>query len=172
MLNNEKLAIAAHLHVVLRRKTGRVTDTEWMASNVEYAAEIVRFARAAATEDVHTELAEWAAKLEQAMALEAPKPPARERIFGSLFTGARTHVPSAPAEPEATVKETGNDTHQYVRGIRWRRLSISFSKSPRRQRRSSALGNCLSQFRLKRNPRSLLSKPSAGHNKHVFSPRS
>ena len=40
----DKLAIAAHLHVLLRRKTGRVTDTEWMAVNAEYALEIVRFA--------------------------------------------------------------------------------------------------------------------------------
>ena len=32
MLNSEKLAVAAHLHVLLRRKTGRVTDTEWMLS--------------------------------------------------------------------------------------------------------------------------------------------
>ena len=48
MLNSEKLAIAAHLHVLLRRKAGRVTDTEWMAGNAEYAAEIVRFARAKA----------------------------------------------------------------------------------------------------------------------------
>ena len=45
MLPSEKLAIAAHLHVLLRRKTGRVTDTEWMAHNAEYATEIVRFAR-------------------------------------------------------------------------------------------------------------------------------
>ncbi|MDB5939434.1 MAG: hypothetical protein JWP77_1798, partial [Polaromonas sp.] len=29
MSSNEKLAIAAHLHVLMRRKTGRVTDTEW-----------------------------------------------------------------------------------------------------------------------------------------------
>lgn len=42
MLASEKLAIAAHLHGLLRRKTGRVTDMEWMASNAAYAAEIVR----------------------------------------------------------------------------------------------------------------------------------
>ena len=29
MPDSDKLAIAAHLHVLLRRKTGRVTDTEW-----------------------------------------------------------------------------------------------------------------------------------------------
>lgn len=47
MNHSEKLAIAAHLHVLLRRKTGRVTDTEWMASNGSYAREIARFAREA-----------------------------------------------------------------------------------------------------------------------------
>ena len=41
MLVSQKLAIAAHLHVLLRRKTGRVTDTEWMAENLDYAREIV-----------------------------------------------------------------------------------------------------------------------------------
>src|SRR5690606_19097358 len=45
---NDLFAIAAHLHVVLRRKTGRVTDTEWMATNPEYAAAMVAFARAQA----------------------------------------------------------------------------------------------------------------------------
>ena len=45
MLVSQKLAIAAHLHVLLRRKTGRVTETEWMAGNLDYALEIVRFAR-------------------------------------------------------------------------------------------------------------------------------
>ena len=63
MLPNEKLAIAAHLHVLLRRKTGRVTDTEWLAANAEYATEIVRFARARATQDGHADLAVGADKL-------------------------------------------------------------------------------------------------------------
>lgn len=67
MLASEKIAIAAHLHVLLRRKTGRVTDTEWMAQNLEYASEIVRFARVKAMEDGHPDLAEWAGKLERAM---------------------------------------------------------------------------------------------------------
>ena len=67
MLASEKIAIAAHLHVLLRRKTGRVTDTEWMAANLDYANEIVRFARVKAMEDGHPDLAEWAGKLERAM---------------------------------------------------------------------------------------------------------
>ena len=66
MSDSDKLAIAAHLHVLLRRKTGRVTDTEWMAANADYAQEIVRFARQRATEDNAPDLAEWADRLEQA----------------------------------------------------------------------------------------------------------
>ena len=65
MLDSEKLAIAAHLHVLLRRKAGRVTDTEWLATNTAYATEIIRFTRQKAAEDGHTDLAEWADKLEQ-----------------------------------------------------------------------------------------------------------
>ena len=72
MLNSQKLAIAAHLHVLLRRKSGRVTDTEWMASNADYAAEIVRFARTKATEDGQADLADWADKLEAAMTVAKP----------------------------------------------------------------------------------------------------
>ena len=75
MLNSQKLAIAAHLHVLLRRKSGRVTDTEWMASNADYAAEIVRFARTKATEDGHADLADWAGKLEAVMTVTQPARP-------------------------------------------------------------------------------------------------
>jgi hypothetical protein len=63
----EAFAIAAHLHVLLRRKTGRVTDTEWMATNADYAREIVRHAREKAVSDGHTELLLWADKLEAAI---------------------------------------------------------------------------------------------------------
>ncbi|MES2413132.1 MAG: hypothetical protein V4614_04975 [Pseudomonadota bacterium] len=73
MASSEKIAIAAHLHVLLRRKTGRVTDTEWMASNAEYAAEITRFAREKAVEDGHADLAAWADKLEEIMGTPDPK---------------------------------------------------------------------------------------------------
>eukprot|EP01034_Spumella_vulgaris_P008250 gene8250-10499_t len=69
--------MAAHLHVLLRRKTGRVTDTEWMAANAEYALEIVRFARAKAQEDGHPDLAEWADKLERATLDTSTKSPAK-----------------------------------------------------------------------------------------------
>ena len=74
MPSNEKIAIAAHLHVLLRRKTGRVTDTEWMATNMEYAAEIARFSREKAAEEGHGDLVVWADKLDEIMAIPDPKP--------------------------------------------------------------------------------------------------
>jgi hypothetical protein len=64
MSQNDAFAAAAHLHVLLRRKTGRVTDTEWMVSNPEYARAIVRYARERANEDGHDDLLPLAARLE------------------------------------------------------------------------------------------------------------
>jgi hypothetical protein len=102
MLQSEKVAIAAHLHVLLRRKTGRVTDIEWMAANEAYATEIVRFARASAQQDGHTDLADWAAKLEAALSLKNQK------------TGAHPADRMTQSPPSAPVPEAA----RYVRGIR------------------------------------------------------
>lgn len=86
MQHSDRLAVAAHVHVLLRRKTGRVTDTEWMACNVEYALEIVRFCRLRAREDALPELIGWADKLERAMQAEpgrrAPPPPTGQALPG------------------------------------------------------------------------------------------
>lgn len=97
MQESERLAIAAHLHVQLHRLTGRVTDTEWMARNLEYADEIVRFAREAANEHRQPELAELATRLDQAMQplrpapkmdKPAPKPvPTPEQALASRYVG-------------------------------------------------------------------------------------
>lgn len=76
MLDSERLAVAAHVHVLLRRKTGRVTDTEWMACNADYAREVVRFCRLRAQQDSLPELGEWADKLERAMQLAPAAAPA------------------------------------------------------------------------------------------------
>ena len=123
MLDSERLAIAAHMHVLLRRKTGRVTDTEWMASNVEYAAEIARFARARAAEDGHAELLEWADKLEHAVsAAPAVNRPIARRALAALR--ARTAPPDAadasspatgPQEPSPAADPL---SPRYVGGIR------------------------------------------------------
>lgn len=79
MSSGEILAAAAHLHVLLRRKTGRVTDTEWMAGNREYARAMIAFARDSAASDGHTDLLPLADRLEALMGLAAPAAtPARE----------------------------------------------------------------------------------------------
>ena len=112
MPDSDKLAIAAHLHVLLRRKTGRVTDTEWMAVNADYAAEVVRFARQRAQEDGVPELADWADRLEHAM--HAAAPPAVRRPLLDVATQAvrQRAVPASPApEPVPEVP-------RYVGGIR------------------------------------------------------
>lgn len=69
MLDSEKFAIAAHLHVLLRRINGRVTDVEWMVHSADYAREVIRVAR---TED-HPDLLKLADKLEAALLPPAPK---------------------------------------------------------------------------------------------------
>ncbi|BDT71017.1 hypothetical protein os4_05300 [Comamonadaceae bacterium OS-4] len=117
MLNSEKLAIAAHLHVLLRRKTGRVTDTEWMASNTEYAAEIIRFARAAAKDDGHADLGEWAAKLELAMEPQHPhRATSRDKLFGML--GGNTRPAPLPGASDSLLGAADAGGHRYIRGIR------------------------------------------------------
>ena len=47
-MNTQRLAVAAHLHILLRRKLGRVTDVEWMSQNDDYAHEVVRLSLAQA----------------------------------------------------------------------------------------------------------------------------
>ena len=109
MNHSEKLAIAAHLHVLLRRKTGRVTDTEWMASNGSYAREIVRFARERAVQDQAPELIEWADRLEHA--LHASPPAAQRR---PLLDAAAQTVRARPAP----TPEPAPEVPRYVGGIR------------------------------------------------------
>jgi hypothetical protein len=89
MLESEKFALAARLHVSLRRKVGRVTDVEWMVKNTDYAREIVRFAR----EQNEAELAELADKLEAA--LLPPKPAGASPAAASA--GASAGASAAPS---------------------------------------------------------------------------
>ncbi len=110
MPDSDKLAIAAHLHVLLRRKTGRVTDTEWMASNVEYALEIVRFARQRAQEDNVPELVEWADRLDLAIHAAPPAAP-RQPLLDVATQAVRQRMAPPPPEPAPEVP-------RYVGGIR------------------------------------------------------
>lgn len=104
MLQNDALATAAHLHVLLRRKTGRVTDTEWMAANAEYALAIVRFAREKARDDGHTELLPLAERLEGLMQpARKPDPP----------------TPAVPQAPAVVPAQAANDVStRYVGRLR------------------------------------------------------
>lgn len=111
MPDSDTLAIAAHLHVLLRRKTGRVTDTEWMAVNADYAREIVRFARQHAVEDNAPELAEWADRLDHVLHA-APAPAARRPLLDVAAQAVRQRV--APPPPPAAPVELP----RYVGGIR------------------------------------------------------
>ena len=131
MLPSEILAIAARLHVLLRRKTGRVTDTEWLAVNADYAAEIVRHCREHAATPGNEELAEWATRLEQAM---AQRTPARAPLLQSAAQALRAGLPGpsptvqAPASPAAPsplpsgpggpAPDGGEGAGRYVGGLR------------------------------------------------------
>ena len=114
MPSSEKIAIAAHLHVLLRRKTGRVTDTEWMATNQEYAAEITRFAREKAVEDGHADLAAWADKLEEIMAMPGSK--AQPPFYrGGSDTARDRGVPTVSSAPVPDRQSSQSvDTHDEV----------------------------------------------------------
>jgi hypothetical protein len=104
MLQNDALATAAHLHVLLRRKTGRVTDTEWMASNPEYARAMVNFARDKARDDGHTDLLPWADRLESLLL-----PP--------RATGVAIASEPSPASPPA-LKAANDVSARYIGRLR------------------------------------------------------
>lgn len=101
MTESEKLALAAHLHVVMRRHIGRVTDVEWMVLDPAYARAMIDIALGCGHEDVQ----ERARKLQAALfpprsrplvevhpaPADAPRRPARQPQ-ADLVNGARTYV--------------------------------------------------------------------------------
>lgn len=105
MLESEKLAIAAHLHVAMRRKIGRVTDVEWMLRSPEYAREIIRIAL---SEPQHPELQEWATRLaevlfpanseKQPTTVDAQDPPP-SGFLDSRLRNVNVIKPAGPATP-------------------------------------------------------------------------
>lgn len=104
--SSELFAIAAHLHVLLRRKTGRVTDTEWMTCNAEYAREIVRYTREKARSDGHAELLPLADKLEAAI-----------NAMGAAPRRTLLEVAADSLRPPAAPPPAGADP-RYVGGLR------------------------------------------------------
>jgi hypothetical protein len=98
MSNDAQFATAAHLHVQLRRKSGRVIDTIWMMHNGDYAREVLRLARAQGDE----ELARLAARYEELAPL-APSAPS---------------APPAPTEPASTGDYNASWEAKYRGGVR------------------------------------------------------
>lgn len=93
---SDLLAAAAHLHVQLRRLTGRVTDTEWMAANPDYARAMVHLAREKAQADGHTTLLEAAERLDALVPVPPPvKPVSRLPSALDMGTEAVAAVSSA-----------------------------------------------------------------------------
>jgi hypothetical protein len=105
--SSELFAIAAHLHVQLRRKTGRVIDTEWLATNAEYARAIVRFTRERAAAEGHADLLPWADKLEAAIVAMGAAP--RKTLLDVAAEALRAAPGPAPS---------GEQPHKYVGGLR------------------------------------------------------
>ncbi|MBE2262515.1 MAG: hypothetical protein IAE92_07225 [Burkholderiaceae bacterium] len=133
MLPSEMLAIAARLHVILRRKTGRVTDTEWLAVNAEYAAAIIRFARESARAPGMEDVAEWADRLEKAMAeraaprrtlLDAMAPARAAASPAASAPAVRDNAAGGPASvfadtrPPPAGEADAGDTGRYIGGLR------------------------------------------------------
>ncbi len=105
MSTHDVFAIAAHLHVLLRRKTGRVTDTEWLASNADYAREIVRFTREKANADEHADLLALADKLEAAIPLIAA--PGRKPLLQAAADTLKAGQVSAVTAQRAPTPRSG-----------------------------------------------------------------
>ncbi|ARU05850.1 hypothetical protein CCO03_15235 [Comamonas serinivorans] len=111
MNDSERLAMAAHLHVALRRKVGRVTDTEWMAGNREYGLAMVDLALAHAHEHMDQELGSLALRFGAAMtSLRPARRPGQRAEAGawsdSLAPQARDTRPAETRIPEARPADT------------------------------------------------------------------
>jgi hypothetical protein len=111
---NDLTALAAHLHVQLRRRTGRVTDVEWLVSNAEYAQAIIQMAKASAFNEGAPELGVWAARFE--MALMKVQRPRKPLLSALAMTGASTGT--SPYERQE-VQPAHSRTHdsQFADGI-------------------------------------------------------
>jgi hypothetical protein len=74
MSQMETFAIAARLHVVMRRAMGRVTDVDWMTHSRDYAFEVIRLARGHADPELQTLADKFEAVLSPPRLVDAPQP--------------------------------------------------------------------------------------------------
>jgi hypothetical protein len=87
VLETEAFSIATRLYVAMRQKMGRITDIQWMLVNADYAAEVIRIARAHAG----SEQADLAVKFEAVLA-------SRGQAASPHRPPDRQPLPSAPPE--------------------------------------------------------------------------
>lgn len=119
---SDLVAMGAHLHVQLRRKTGRVIDVDWLISNAEYASVIIALAKANAVTQGAPELEIWATRFERA--LQRVKRPRKPLLSALAIAGAtqleRQIVPSQdPGSTQADSSESGlisefGDSHRVI----------------------------------------------------------
>ena len=120
MLESEKFAIAAHLHVLLRRVNGRVTDVEWMIRSAEYAREVIRVART----EQHADLLKLADKLEAALDVGArpvsrpAPPPARKPSFAHSESADSSSYPASDYPASGFEGAPAAGGKRYVRSLR------------------------------------------------------
>ena len=110
--DSDKLGIAAHLHVAMRRKIGRVTDVEWLVRDATYAREIIRLALA---ERDHPELQGWALKLQAALFPQTATRTAQAANSGPMPLDG---VGGPAAAPEAPLRPAQGLLGRYVGGLR------------------------------------------------------
>lgn len=103
MTPQDLIATAAHLHVAMRRKMGRVTDTEWMASDFNYAQAMSTLAQRHADETQDGDLRKWADRLLEGWLERLPRPAAE--------------APSPRTEPRGR-SPSGGQSERYVVGLR------------------------------------------------------
>lgn len=108
---SELMALAALLHVQLRRRTGRVTDVEWLVSNPDYAHAIINLAKTSAVEEGVPELGVWAARFELALVkVQRPHQPLLSALIAAGASrskpGSASHERQVTPPPKASEPES------------------------------------------------------------------
>jgi hypothetical protein len=106
MTPQDLISTAAHLHVAMRRKMGRVTDTEWMASDFHYAQAMSSLAQRHAEDTQDSDLLKWANRLAEGWSARQPRAEAP-------ITPRGRETPSVKAS--AATRDSGE---RYVVGLR------------------------------------------------------
>ena len=107
---SDLVAIGAHLHVHLRRKTGRVIDVDWLVSNTEYADVIIALAKANAATQGAPELEIWATRFERAL-LRVKRP--RKPLLSSFASSNTAPLERQQVAPNASVSTRQGESNEF-----------------------------------------------------------